>query len=138
MAQETSNATQGSKMDCSATKVISTAQHQCPTCTNERFSIPENILGPNCTVPEYSGYNTMLSRQQGHALRARTFAVYTPLTDMVPSDPTTMMTAMVEAQRLTHLTGQNITVFTNNQQLYRVAVNIAGVYLDLFHNFIPD
>ena len=79
----------------------------------------------------------MLSRQQDHALRARTFAVYTPLTDMVPSDPTTMMTAMVEAQRLTHLTGQNITVFTNNQQLYRVAVNIAGVYPDLFHNLYP-
>ena len=72
-----------------------------------------------------------------HALRARTFAVYTPLIDIVPSDPTTMMTGMVEAQRLTHLTGQNITVFTNDQQLYRVAVNIAWVYPDLFHYFIP-
>ena len=101
------------------------------------FLFLKNILGPNCTVPDYSGYNTMLSRQQGHALRDRTFTVYTPLIDMVPSDPTTMMTAMVEAQRLTHLTGQNITVYTNDQQLYRVAVNIAWVYPDLFHNFIP-
>ena len=35
-----------------------------------------------------------------------TKAVYTPLIDMTPSDPTTMLTAMVEAQALTKETRQ--------------------------------
>ena len=56
---------------------------------------------------------------------------------MVPHDPDTIMTAMVEAQRLTKQSGQTITVFTNDQQLYRVAVNVMWVYPTLFSEFIP-
>ena len=48
-----------------------------------------------------------------------------------------MLTAMVEAQRLTNLTGQVYTIFTNDQQLYRVAVNITWWYPERFSNFIP-
>ena len=57
----------------------------------------------NTTTPEYGGFNTEMSRNQGQSLKRGTKAVYTPLIDMVPSDPDTMMTAMVEAQRLTKL-----------------------------------
>ena len=56
---------------------------------------------------------------------------------MTLSDPDTMMSAMIEAQRLTNECGQEITVFTNDQQLYRVAVNITWVYPELFINFKP-
>jgi hypothetical protein len=89
------------------------------------------------TSPEYGGFNTRMSRQQGQTPKPATVAVYTPLIDMVPSDPDTMMTAMVEAQNLTKLTGQTYTVFTNDQQLYKVAVNIVWVYPELFPEFIP-
>ena len=43
---------------------------------------------------------------------------------------------MVEAQRLTNMTGQDYTIFTNDQQLYRVVVNITWVYPDRFQKFI--
>ena len=47
---------------------------------------------------------------------------YSPLIDMVPSDP---------SRRITKNTGQSITVFTADQQLYRVAVNVVRVYPEL-------
>ena len=52
---------------------------------------------------------------------------FPPFLDMIPAEPDTMKTAMVEAQRLTLLTGQEWTIFTNDQQLYQVAVNITWV-----------
>ena len=48
-----------------------------------------------------------------------------------------MLTAMIEAQRLTNERGQAYTIFTNDQQLYRIVVNISWVYSELLLNFIP-
>ena len=66
----------------------------------------------------------------------RTSVVYTPLIDMVPSDPSTIITAMIEARRITKHTGQSMTVFNADQQMYRVAVNVVWVYLELFDDFV--
>jgi len=44
---------------------------------------------------------------------------------------------MVEAAQLTNECGQEITIFTNDQQLYKVAVDITWVYPDRFQDFIP-
>ena len=88
-------------------------------------------------TPEFGGYNTCRSREQGHASKPQTKTVYLPLIDMAPAEPTTMLTAMVEAQQLTNSTGQVYTIFTNDQQLYRIVVHITWVYNELFLNFIP-
>ena len=96
----------------------------------------KSVTSEDCT-PEFGGFNTCLAREQGHSLKPATKAVYRPLIDMTPSDPDTMLTAMIEAQRLTHETGQVFTIFTADQQLYRVVVEVTWVYPDLFHNFIP-
>ena len=69
-------------------------------------------------------------------MKPKTTAIYMPLIDMTPSDPTTMMTAMVQAQQLTSGCGQAVTVFTADQQLNRVMVYITWVYPELFSNFI--
>jgi len=53
--------------------------------------------------------------------------------DMTPAEPDTMKTAMVHAQHITTLTGQEWTVFTCDQQLYKVVVNIVW----LFPKFVP-
>ncbi|CAB3980023.1 Hypothetical predicted protein [Paramuricea clavata] len=50
--------------------------------------------------PEYNGYNTRMTRQQGVSMQPKTKAVYLPLIDMTPSDPDTIMTALHEAKRL--------------------------------------
>ena len=90
----------------------------------------------SCT-PEYNGFNVRQARYLGHSAKPATKAIYTPLIDMIPSDPDTVMSTMLEAQRLTNKCGQTITIFTNDQQLYRADVNVTWVYPDLFTNFVP-
>ena len=50
--------------------------------------------------------------------------------NMTPSDPDTIITAMAEAQKLTREAKQEITILTNtnDQQLYKVTVDIMWVY----------
>ena len=88
-------------------------------------------------VPEYGGFNTAFVRNLGYDVKPKTKAVYLPLVDMPPAEPTTMLTAMHEAQRVTQMTGQEFTIFTNDQQLYRVVVGITWVYKEHFLTFIP-
>ena len=71
-------------------------------------------------IPEYSCYNTKEKREKGVSFCKKTKCMYTPPIDLTPSDPSTMMTAMVEAERRTNMTGQTDTIFTADQQLYKV------------------
>ena len=103
----------------------------------ERFAthavLPLKILAPQCitlprarqldheflqritydpTTPEYNGFNTQMSREFGQSVKPATTSVYIPLIDMVPSDPDTIMTAMMESQRMTQ-------VWTNHYGLHK-------------------
>ena len=62
-----------------------------------------------------------VAREEGLTVNPPSRVTYTPLIHMKPSDPDTMLTAMIEAERLTQQVGQEIVVFTSDQQLYRVA-----------------
>lgn len=64
-------------------------------------------------------------------------AFYTPLIDLTPSDPNTMMTPMVEAGKTTHSTSQKDTVFTCDQQLYKVLTDKNWAYPERFQYLIP-
>ena len=87
-------------------------------------------------TPEYSGFNTKLCRETKVQKGYKTNAMYTPLIDLKPSEPTTMLTAMYEAQRLTELTGQKYTVLTCDQQLYKILVDIKWAFPDTFQSFV--
>ena len=83
----------------------------------EDMSFLRQVTGDTLS-PEYNGFNTKHARESGQQPGRKTGIVYTPFLDMIPAEPDTMKTAMVEAQRLTLLTGQEWTIFTNDQQLY--------------------
>ena len=51
-------------------------------------------------IPKYSGYNTKETREKGVSRGKKTECMYTQIIDLTPSDPNTMMTAMIEAERL--------------------------------------
>ena len=87
-------------------------------------------------TPEFGGFNTKLAKEQGQSAQPAIRAIYTPLIDMTPADPDTMMTALVEAQKLTKQCGQEFTIFTDDQQLYKVAVNVMWVYSEKFSLFV--
>ena len=72
----------------------------------------------------------------GILVSPRNKAVYMPLIDMSPADPSTMMTALVEANRLTSEAGQEFTIFTCDQQLYRVSFQVIWVYPEQFSNVV--
>ena len=87
--------------------------------------------------PEYGGFNTRNARERGQQVEKKTSVMYTPFLDMTPSEPDTMKTAMVHAQHITALTGQEWTIFTCDQQLYKVVVNILWHEPELFPKFVP-
>ena len=89
------------------------------------------------STPQYGGYSTEICRETGHTLKPRIEAVYKPLIDMMPSDPSTILTAMCEAQKETKRRGQTFTVLTADQQLYRVIVHVKWAYPKLFETLIP-
>ena len=87
-------------------------------------------------VPEYAEYNTRKCRENGQGKEPSTTVLYTMLLNRKPANPTTMLSAMLEAQKFTSETGQSITIFTVDQQLYKVMIDIVWVYPELFINFV--
>ena len=108
------------------------------SCTRARemdtVFINNVIKTDNC--PEFNGYNTKICREQDHAPKPKTKAMYLPLIDMTPSDPDTILTSLRQAQEITTTCGQEFVVFTGDLQLYKVAVNILWAYPDQFGNVI--
>ena len=72
--------------------------------------------------PEYSGYMTRSSREQGHALQEHTKGLYLPLLNLKPSDESTMLTGMLKAVEMSKAAGQEYVVTLD--QLYRVALHV--------------
>ena len=60
------------------------------------------------------------------------------LIDLKAVDPSTMLTAAIEGQRcLTNLAGQKYTVFTCDQQLYKILCDIKWICPENVKYFIP-
>ena len=91
----------------------------------DHLFLKEVIEKSTLNTPEYNGYNDRITHNQRHSIKPPRAAIYTPLIDIPPSNPDTIMFSMIYAQRLTNKCGPQITVFTNDQQLYQVAVNIS-------------
>ena len=85
-------------------------------------------VAENPNTPEFAGYTTNIERNEGYSPKPKTKDVYLPLVDMPPAEPTII---------LTNAAGQYYTIVINDQQLYRVAVNITWVYNDLLVTLIP-
>ena len=103
--------------------------------THLDFEFMDSVTN-DCKVPEYAGFNIRMSREENHSLKPGTAVVYSPLIDMVPSDPSAIMKAMIESRRVTKHTVHSMTVFTADQQQYRVAVNVVWVYSELSDDFV--
>ena len=87
------------------------------------------------STPEFGGFHSKLTRMQRQGLKPRTKAMYTPLIDMTPSDPTTMKSAMLEAKRLTKKASKATALFTADLQLHCVGLNVQWAYPELFGEY---
>ena len=73
---------------------------------------------------EFSGFNTRLHRESGNTAKAKNKTLYRPLIDKNPSDPSTVLTTMMDSKRLVNEAGQEEVVITADQQIYRVMVDL--------------
>lgn len=88
-------------------------------------------------VAEYGGHITRVAREQDHVIRPATTTRYRPLIDLNPSDPSTIKTALLEAQSLTTDCGQQFVVITADQQLYKVILDNIWATPEIFSNIFP-
>ena len=84
--------------------------------------IKEVLTEPS--VPDFAGYNTRKIRESGQLVKNETKVIYRPLINKMPSDPSTILTAMCDVESASERAGQQVTVFTCDQQLYRVTIDI--------------
>ncbi len=89
------------------------------------------------TIPEWSGWNTQQCRSQGHVPAPKTHIIYHPLIMAKPSDPSTVYTSMIKARTITAAAGQEYTLFTADQQLYKIALHIIWDNPQYFGDLIP-
>ena len=75
-------------------------------------------------TPDFNGYNCKNLRESGFSSKPKTKVTFLPLIDQTPSDPSTVLTVMKEAEKITVQAGQKFTVFTLDQQLYKVALDV--------------
>ena len=114
--------------------VLATAASACFIASNNDLQFMKAI-STDPDTPEYSGYNTSKARKSGQSLK-NSKTMYVPLIDASPTDSSTMMTALVEAMRLTEETCQPYTVVTCDQQLYKILVDLKWAYPKKFGKVI--
>ena len=88
-------------------------------------------------APHCSGYNTKIARVTGQSKKPQTSIMYRPLINKTPSDPSIMLTAMTYVELVTANAGQEVSVFTCDQQLYRVTLDIIWTNPERWKKFYP-
>ena len=89
------------------------------------------------SIPDFAGYNTEQMRESGQSTIPKTKVIYKPLINKTPSDPSTILTAMCDIETTRKKSGQREAVFTSDQQLYRVTMDIIWNDLPRWTYFYP-
>ena len=88
-------------------------------------------------VPDYGGYNNKIKRNESQQNRPKSNIVYLPLIDKRPADPSTVLTTMHSVDLICKESGQEFIVFTCDQQLYRITLDIIWNEPERWKNFYP-
>lgn len=82
-------------------------------------------LRKNC--PDFHGFKTNEEKIKDQAPKPKSNITFRQLIDQTTSKPSTMLTSIVNTEKVTNAAGQRITVFTTDQQLYGVVFDIMWV-----------
>ena len=77
---------------------------------------------PKC--PDYNGFNTRLCREAGMLPQHKTDVSFLPLIDRPPTHHDTTKTTIDKGLTLMRAVGDDVLIFTADQQLYKIAINI--------------
>ena len=103
--------------------------------TNDFHSM--QLMVNDVLIPEYNGYNTQIARKSGQSLHPATHVTYFPLINMNPAEPNTILTTMHLVKSASESAGQENTVFTNDQQLFKITTQMTWWQPDIWENFYP-
>ena len=117
-------------------RVLATAAMSINRANDQDFHFMK-LIANDIQVPEYSGYNTMITRESGHAIKPATHNTYYPLINMNPAEPDTVLTTMHVVKSATERAGQEYTVFTNDQQLFKVTTQMTWWQTDVWKDLYP-
>ena len=107
---------------------------QCSKALDFNF-IKDSLTKDN--VPDYNGYCTAQARTDRKPVQPETNILYQPYIDESPTDPSTILTAMEDAEQIPNSAGQKYTISTADQQLYTIVLNIIWCNFDRWSLFIP-
>ena len=103
---------------------------------NDDFEFIQESLKDSNT-PDFSGYNTRRTRETGQTKQLKTRILYKPLINKTPADPSTILTAMCDLGSTSRQAGQCMSLFTCDQHLYRVALDIVWADPERWSDFYP-
>ena len=98
--------------------------------------LKRSLLEEHC--PDFHGFNTNETRIVGHSTKPKSKIIFRQFIDHTPSEPSTMLTGMVDVEKVTNAASQKITVFTADQQLYSVVLDIMWADCDRWVFFVPQ
>ena len=70
-------------------------------------------------------------------IKKRVTFQYVPLIDHASTDPSTVLTAMIEAEKQTEIRGQKYTILTVDQQIFAIVLNIIWSDPNRWNMFVP-
>ena len=83
------------------------------------------LIGNYSEVLQYNGYNTKIAKESGQTLQSRTYVACFPLINMNPTESDTILSTMHMVKKAPENSGQRYTIFTNDQQLFRITTQMA-------------
>ena len=95
------------------------------------------FLGNGFEIPEYSSFNTQFAREADVRLHPATHVTYMSLINMNPEEPDIMLTTMKLVKSQSEQARQEHSVFTNDQQLFKIATQIPWHKPDEWKDFFP-
>ena len=117
-------------------KILCSQVINCKEAKTIDFQFIKDVLTEQ-SVPDFAGYNTRKIRESGKQVQHKTMVIYRSLINKIPADPSTILTAMCDTELASEKAGQQVTVFTCDQQLYRVTMDIIWDDPVRWNNFYP-
>ena len=87
--------------------------------------------------PEYNGYNTQLSRENGVLPQPKSIVSFMPLIDLPPAQHDTILTSLEKGLSLVKNKGNDVLIFTADQQLYKIVIDIMFHQPSYFKLVVP-
>ena len=116
---------------------LSFPSHSCSKSSGEWLRLPTGHSNTEPKCHEYNEFNTRLCRKAGMLPQSKTDVAFLPLIDHPPAHYDTIKTAIDKGLTLMRAAGDDMLIFTADQQLYKIVNDIMFYQPTYFESVIP-